>query len=184
MTDLKDALISDSWPSPTADVQAFAYALQQAMAKVVQYADKTQCVSGIDSLEEDILDMLAVENRVVNYQQDYPVEKKRNVVKSVLAVYSLSGTSGAIKQMVQDVYNDSDIEEWYSYGGLPGHFRINVYDAYSDEKAAQIREIIAQLGKCSSIVDAVNFNGGVSEADMLVLAGPIDYTITYVSTVY
>ena len=184
MIDLKDGLISSQWPSPTSDVEAFAYALQQAISRLLQYSEKTMCISGIDKLDGPILDQLAVELRAVNYSQDYDIEKKRNIIKNVLTTYASAGTAGSIKQFIRDVYNDSDIEEWYQYEGDPGHFRINIYDVYSEEKVAQINEILAALGKCSTAVDAISFNGGESEAELNAFAGVIDYTVTYTSKIY
>ena len=184
MTNLSDGLISQFWPNPTDEINAFAYALQKAVQQLTEYANKAMCLAGIDDIDEDILDLLAVEFRAVNYLQSYDIEKKRNIIKSVLTTYTTAGTAAAIKQFVQDVYNDSDIEEWYDYDGDPGHFRINIYDVYSADKVAQINKIIAQLGKCSSSVDAINFNGGESSADLNAFAGTIDYTLTYTSKVY
>ena len=184
MINLSDALISDQWPRPTADVEAYAYAVQQAISDLVEYADKSMCVAGIDNLDEKILDMLAVENRAVNYSQDYDIEKKRNIIKSVLSVYASSGTAAAVRQLINDIYSDSIVEEWYQYGGSPGHFRIIIYDTYDDEKVQTVTDIINKIGKYSAILDSINFQGGSSEAEIVALAGPIDYTITYHSITY
>lgn len=49
----------DIWPEKDPEIQALSYALQQQFKKLKAYADKTQCYSDVDDLDEDILDYFA-----------------------------------------------------------------------------------------------------------------------------
>lgn len=171
MIDLKNSLISSQWPNPDEIVESYAYALKQAVQRVIRYADKARCYADVDSLGEDVLDELAVELKAVNYLQKYPIEKKRSIIKSALLIYMRAGTVGAVRKYIQAAYEDSSIEEWYKYGGTYGHYRINIYDLYSEEKIELIRDAMAKIGKFSAELDSIDFFGGDSTANLCAAAG-------------
>lgn len=81
----------------------------------------------IDTMPEAQLDILAVDFKVDWYNFTYPVEAKRNLIKSAWYVHRRLGTTGAVRAAVQTVYPNSDVEEWWQSwyeDGEPYHFRI------------------------------------------------------------
>ena len=97
MTDLYNALISDSWNRASPKIQAYAYAIKQAIQMVIDMDLRTMTYADIDSLSEETLDQLAADNRAMYYDETLPVEKKRDIVKRSLIWYGQAGTVGATK---------------------------------------------------------------------------------------
>jgi len=105
MTNLYDALISDSWNRASPKIQAYAYAIKQAVQLVIDMAKKTLCMADVDSLPEDVLDQLAVDSRVMYYSNDFDIEKKRALIKKSLIWYGQAGTVGATKELLEVIFN-------------------------------------------------------------------------------
>lgn len=103
-----------------------------ALAEVIAKALESQIgklplaviYSRIDELPEELLDILARDFSIDWYNYDYPVEAKRNLIKTNYYVHKHLGTRGAVKSAVVSVYPHSDVEEWFQYDGEPYHFRI------------------------------------------------------------
>ena len=74
MTDLYDALISDSWNRASPKIQAYAYAIKQAIQLVMDMAKQTLCLADVDALPEEVLDQLAIDNRVMYYSNDFDID--------------------------------------------------------------------------------------------------------------
>ena len=109
MTDLYDALISDSWNRASPKIQAYAYAIKQAIQLVMDMAKQTLCLADVDALPEEVLDQLAIDNRVMYYSNDFDIEKKRTLIKKSLIWYGQAGTVGATKELL-DVIFDGNAE--------------------------------------------------------------------------
>ena len=105
MTDLYDALISDSWNRASPKVQAFAYAIQQGLQLAMDKVKGTLCLAGIDDLSEDALDQMAVDNRVMYYDELSDIEKKRAIIKRSLIWYGQAGTAAATKELLSMIFD-------------------------------------------------------------------------------
>lgn len=162
MINLKDGLISDHWPHPDEETQAFAYALKMAISDLVSYADRTQCYSAVEKLDNDTLDLLAVELRAAGYDQSYDLEIKRKVIKAALMACSQAGTAAAVKAFVNSIYSESEVDEWYEYGGDPGHYRIGfVIDGQLQTipimSADEMYEFLRRINRLSAHLDGVSY---------------------------
>ncbi len=78
----------------------------------------------IDELEESVLDILAYDLHVDWYSYEYPLAAKRAVIKDSVRVHKRLGTLYAAKKALGSVYPQSEIEEWFDYGGEPFSFRV------------------------------------------------------------
>lgn len=90
----------------------------------------------IDELEENLLDVLAYDFHVDWYSYDYPVEAKRAVIKDSVRVHKRLGTLYAVKTALGSVYPESEVEEWFDYGGEPFSFRV-VLDVTNSKAPAE-----------------------------------------------
>ena len=95
----------------------------------------------IDELEEDILDILARDLHVDWYEDSYPVETKREVIKNSVKVHKRLGTKYAILTALGSVFPNTEVEEWFEYGGEPFYFRI-VLDMTGTRVPADYPQII------------------------------------------
>lgn len=129
MIKLTDARLTDALPKTLAEqpwVQALAEASRKMRRRVMAYADRTRLFCDIDEASEEALDALAVELQTPLYKNDYPLTVKRQIVKNSMLYYIRSGTRGAIEELLTDIYQGAEVEEWFEYGGEPNYFRVAI----------------------------------------------------------
>lgn len=131
----------DIWPEKDPEIQALSYALQQQFKKLKAYADKTQCYSDVDDLDEDILDYFAVEMRSMYYEQNLEIERKREIVKNTLKWYTYAGVPATVAEMVGVVFGSGKIVEWFDYDEPP--FTPGTFDIITSARLTP--DIIEQL---------------------------------------
>lgn len=86
--------------------------------------DSPSIFQNIDDLPEDLLDILARDCKIDWYDYNADVEIKRQQLKSNWHVRKGIGTVSAVKTALQDIWQDTTVEEWYEYGGEPGYFQV------------------------------------------------------------
>lgn len=129
MIKLTDARLTDALPKTLAEqpwVQALAEASRKMRRRVMAYADRTRLFCDIDEAGEEALDALAVELQTPLYKNDYPLTVKRQIVKNSMLYYIRSGTRGAVEELLADIYQGAEVEEWFEYGGKPNYFRVAI----------------------------------------------------------
>lgn len=129
MIKLTDARLTDALPKTLAEqpwVQALAEASLKMRRRVMAYADRTRLFCDIDEASEEALDALAVELQTPLYKNDYPLTVKRKIVKNSMLYYIRSGTRGAVEELLADIYQGAEVEEWFEYGGKPNYFRVAI----------------------------------------------------------
>ena len=131
----------DIWPEKDPEIQALSYALQQQFKKLKSYADKTQCYSDVDDLDEEILDYFAVEMRSMYYEQNLEIERKREIVKNTLKWYTYAGVPATVAEMVSVVFGAGKIVEWLNYDEPP--FTPGTFDIITSARLTP--DIIEQL---------------------------------------
>lgn len=131
----------DIWPEKDPEIQALSYALQQQFKKLKAYADKTQCYSDVDDLDEEILDYFAVEMRSMYYEQNLEIERKREIVKNTLKWYTYAGVPATVAEMVGVVFGSGKIVEWFNYDEPP--FTPGTFDIITSARLTP--DIIEQL---------------------------------------
>lgn len=127
MIKLREASIPGGVPAIVAAqpwVQALGAAWGKMQGKALDFADGSQIYTAIDTLPEALLDILAGSFKVDWYDASYPVETKRRLIKTALQIRRTIGTVYAVRTAVGAVFPDSDIEEWFEYGGRPSYFQI------------------------------------------------------------
>lgn len=129
MIKLTDARLTDALPKTLAEqpwVQALTEASRKMRRRVMAYADRTRLFCDIDEASEEALDALAVELQTPLYKNDYPLTVKRQIVKNSMLYYIRSGTRGAVEELLTDIYQGAEVEEWFEYGGKPNYFRVAI----------------------------------------------------------
>lgn len=129
MIKLTDARLTDALPKTLTEqpwVQALAEASRKMRRRVMAYADRTRLFCDIDEASEEALDALAVELQTPLYKNDYPLTVKRQIVKNSMLYYIRSGTRGAVEELLADIYQGAEVEEWFEYGGEPNYFRVAI----------------------------------------------------------
>ena len=113
----------------------------------------------IDELAENVVDNLAVQLHVDFYDYTLPVAKKRALVKQSIAWHQIKGTKAAVEQVIQTVFNQGHVQEWFEYGGDPYHFRVDVIES-DDIDAATIGQVVKAINSTKNVrswLDGIGF---------------------------
>lgn len=163
MTNIKDVLLMDLLPSNfhTNHLKALSYALKCEKNRILQCINSINFNSVLgDNSTEEIVDLLAVENRALYYDESLPLETKMKLVKETLPSYMLVGTPAIIKRFLELTSEAVEIKEWFEYNGLPYHFSIYVTmpenAVVTEDVIHDIETKIERLKNARSILDVVN----------------------------
>lgn len=141
MIKLHDSNITDILPEFLAkkpEVIALGYALSMAIQRLLGYCQNIGIYNSIDTLPEQVLDLLAVELKTQYYDDTFSIEIKRALIKNTLNWYMYAGTVAAVTELVNAIFGDSEIEEWFDYGGDPYHFKIRTANINSTDEMIQL----------------------------------------------
>lgn len=85
--------------------------------------------SSVDTESESVIDHLAYQLHVDDYDSGLPIATKRELVKNSIDIHRHKGTPYAVEKAVQTIYSDSKIAEWFEYGGKPYYFKVTLITA-------------------------------------------------------
>lgn len=114
----------------------------------------------IDSLNEQLIDYLAVQMHVDEYDDTADLDIKRQQVKQSFLLHRLKGTKYAVQKAVSTVYQSAKVEEWPEYSGEPYHFRVTGITAPMN-KTKTINKLVRLINaykNTRSWLDYVQFN--------------------------
>ena len=126
--------------------------------------EKNIIYANIDNLSETWLDVLAYDLHVDWYDYDYPIDAKRAIIKDSVRVHQKVGTKAAVERALGGIHPQSEIEEWFTYGGKPYRFRI-VLDTTKSRVMADYDEIVRTVDiykRLSSHLDGLYYQGSIS----------------------
>lgn len=114
----------------------------------------------IDSLNEQLIDYLAVQMHVDEYDDTENLDVKRQQVKQSFLLHRLKGTKYAVQKAVSTVYQSAKVEEWPKYSGEPYHFRVTGITASMNETKTinKLVRLINAYKNTRSWLDYVQFN--------------------------
>ena len=114
----------------------------------------------IDSLNEQLIDYLAVQMHVDEYDDTENLDVKRQQVKQSFLLHRLKGTKYAVQKAVSTVYQSAKVEEWPEYSGEPYHFRVTGITAPMNETKTinKLVRLINVYKNTRSWLDYVQFN--------------------------
>lgn len=147
MIKLYDSNITDILPEALAEdprVQALGYALSCGIQRLIGYCQNIGIYNSIDTLPEQVLDLLAVELNTQYYDDTMNIEIKRSLVKNTMNWYMHTGTAAAVQEMIESVFGSGDILEWFKYGGDPYHFKVRTYNVSATDEMLQQAEMLVR----------------------------------------
>ena len=134
---LEDARIIDGLPQIVSEqdwVLTISEALQGLHKKTVQYARDSQIYTAIDTIPEELLDVLAVNWKIDWYNTDYSIERKRRIIKTAIEIRRIMGTVKATRLQADSINPGTFLEEWFEYNGTPGTYRLYINISDSSEE--------------------------------------------------
>ena len=131
-------------------------ALTPQLNMVSNQIDSILIYSNIDELSHEVLDILAWQFRVDWYVSNADIDTKRRLIKNAFKVHKSKGTAYAVEQVVQDMFGDGEVQEWYEYGGQPYHFKvITTNPSVTAELANQFNMVVNAVKRRSTILEQI-----------------------------
>lgn len=159
MINLYNSHITDILPPALADdpkTKALSYAINKGMQRLIEYCQNISVYATIDTLPEQILDLLAVELNTQYYDDSLSIQIKRNLIKNTLKWYMSTGTLAAVEEAVAAVFGNGEVSEWFNYGGEPYHFKIYTSNINTtDEMIQKITDIVSSVQNVRSHLEEV-----------------------------
>lgn len=159
MIELRDSRFTDILPENLVgqtDVQAVAYAVGRQIEKLCSYADGARTYAAISSLQERILDTLAVELRTPAYDENFTVKVKRALVADTMTFYKMMGTPAAVNKIIKTIFEAGYIKEWFDYGGKPYHFKAYTTNPkITTEDVDEFRRVLGSVKRLSAWLDEI-----------------------------
>ncbi len=117
-----------------ANMLSLAKLTAEYLEKRIEETDKLYIYSAIDTLPEELLDILAYDFKVDWWDYNYSLDEKRRTLKNSFIVHKRLGTKSAVETAISAIYPDTTVREWWEYGGKPYYFKliINIRDAVID----------------------------------------------------
>lgn len=142
-----------------ARTKAFMYACDRQIKKLLERAEKIKVWCAIESVDEKYLDYMAADCRALFYNSSLAPDVKRKLIANSQYWYMKLGTSAAMEEMINIVFQNSDtsVEEWFSYGGNPFHFRVAVGKTVSKESIEEFLYYLSKVKNARSIFDYLSF---------------------------
>lgn len=156
MIKFSEGTVIDCYPNKNdPQLQSLSYALQNAMRMIGKKKDMSMVYAWIDSLPENILDVLAIELRSMYYDQTLLIEQKRGIIKNTLAWYRKAGTPAAVQELVRVIFGEGQVVEWFDFDPVegeivPGMFDIITNAQLNGDMLEQFRTIIHKVKNARS----------------------------------
>lgn len=159
MIDLRDACIMDGLSGAFRSepwVAALSYACKKMQELIFAFADRLSFWCDIENAPEKILDALAIELRVIAYDENFSHSKKVKLIKNALPQWAEAATTQSLEDISSIIFENASIKEWFEYGGAPSHFKIqttnpNVTGAELDK----LREVVKNYKRLIATLDEV-----------------------------
>ena len=142
-----------------AQIYAAARALDDELQKVTVATRDALILPRIDELSEEVIDILAWQWHVDFYEPSMSIDTKRRLVCESIAQHRIKGTKAAVEKMVQTVFKEGVVSEWFEYGGEPYHFRIDLLTAsnITQDDTARLLAVVNAAKNVRSCLDELRF---------------------------
>lgn len=130
------------------EIQAISYAIQQQIKKLSDRMKAARVYVAIDDMEDEALDLLALELGSQYYEETLGIQEKREIVKNTLNWYMKSGTVSAVKELIEAVFGEGRVIEWFEFAEgeqIPGLFDVETESILTENVLAEISEKIKKI---------------------------------------
>jgi phage tail P2-like protein len=156
MIDLSSFSLSDILPSSLTqndENKAMAEALTVMLKKVYE---ESSILDPTLPIPEKLLDIIAKEEHVDFYDSSLSVEQKRQLIENSYFLHRKKGTPAAVEQLIQIVFGEGRVVEWFEYGAEPGYFKVVTSNpAVTNELAQQFIRALDSVKRKSAWLDKV-----------------------------
>lgn len=133
--------------------RAMAEALTELFKVVYQESKK---LDPREPIPEHLLDIVAVEEHVDFYDPSLTVEQKRQLIANSFFFHQRKGTPAAVEELIQILFGEGKVVEWFEYGAEPGYFKVVTTNrAVTNELAEQFIRALNSVKRKSAWLEKV-----------------------------
>lgn len=156
LTDIEFIKLLPQFMQNDCSVRGLAAGIDSIIPQIATEIQKLSTWDRIDELSETELDELAWELNIQWYDKGATIDVKRNLVKESDKVYQKLGTKWAVENVINTYFGEGYIEEWFQYGGDPGHFRVySTNPTVNEAKFAEFLNLLNKVKRASAKLDGV-----------------------------
>lgn len=158
-------------------------AMAAALEKAFEMADAiiesgVKMIDDVDSMPEWRLDECAWEENVLWFDYGADIETKRNTIRGAQEYYAHIGTPEAVNRILESVFGEGSIEEWFEYGGEPYHYKvITSNDKALGENLPKFHKLLESVANTRSVLDSITIAGQKSESKVYLLTAAAGWQI-------
>lgn len=140
-------------------IRDICQSLDDTLKRISAETNIPALIYNIDTLDSDVIDILAWQFHVDFYDETLPLKKRRELVKKSIDYHRHKGTPYAMDGVVGTVFPDAVVEENWEYDGEPYHFRINsITVPMADlDTLNQLMRAIKSVKNVRSVLDEIIF---------------------------
>lgn len=148
----------------TVERMAIAYAYDRQKKLFLERLRRVYIWADLDNVDENKLDFLAVECRVLFYNSSLSPDVKRKLIQNSIYWYMKLGTRQAMEEMIDIVFGNenTNVEEWYTYAGDAFHFRVVVGTTVTQTSIKEFLLYLNRIKNARSRFDYLVFQNGIS----------------------
>lgn len=137
-------------------VKGLANAIDKIVPDIADSIRKLSTWDHIDELSHAELDDLAWELNILWYDTTATIDVKRALIKDSDKVYAHLGTKWAVENVIKTYFGDGRIEEWFEYGGEPGHFQVlSSNPSINNERLTEFLNLLSKIKRASAKLDSI-----------------------------
>jgi hypothetical protein len=122
--------------------------------------DQLRVLCNIYAQPEGILDLLAFQFQVLFYSGTFSITDpaarlaaKQTLIANNFNFHAHLGTPATMQAVISAIYQQAFIQEWFTYGGTPNHYRILFDNVISSPLQAQISQTQRAVKRASQAFD-------------------------------
>ncbi|WNL11726.1 phage tail protein I [Aliarcobacter cryaerophilus] len=112
--------------SEDSKLKAIDLAYETRVAKLKQELQVISTLAQPKRANEEFLPYLAHTYQVVFWSDELTSDEERELIDLSILLHRKKGTIFALKEAFKKINMDIKISEWFDYGGLPYHFKIDI----------------------------------------------------------
>lgn len=136
-------------------IKGFACAWDYLMTEMMRCSKYVNLFQNLDMLTDEQLDAVARAISIPWYDTSFSHKKKCDIIEHFENNCFELGSVAAVKRVVEDVFGNAAVLEWFQYGGQPYHFKISVSDQEPEELMDRIARVVRAAKTCKATLDSV-----------------------------
>lgn len=138
------------------NVLSAAVAIDEELKKITSSIANLQIYNRLDDLSTNEVDELAWQFHVDFYSPELPIDTRKALIFNSFRWHKNKGTKQAVEGLINTIFGDGEVKEWFEFGGQPGTYRIvSSNEKITNEQADQFIDALSTVTRLSAFLDSI-----------------------------